>query len=515
MNTYKHFKLYKAGKKWCLMAVTIIAATMGAVASGEADSSTPADITDTNFTVQVDNKDNTDINNSPTATADSAQTKNVSTQQIQAETVDTKDNVQQSLTSDQPAPTPVGVQSSTVKNGWQNENNQWVYYINGHTSEGRTYSYLPTINGSGDNWYLVDNGVAQSGVQQWAGTYYDFDATTYLKVTNNYVQSQWGDWYMFTGDGSIASRVYQWAGTYYYFDPITYLRVDNDYRQSQWGDWYMFGGDGRIASQVYQWAGTYYYFDPTTHLRVDNDYRQSQWGDWYMFGGDGRIVSGFANWYGSLYFFDPTTYLKLTNTYFNGNGYWNNWDTYWADYSGVVHGVHYFSQFTPVWAGWGCAGASLTMLLSIHNIWPGVGTVIGGIPQGGNGGQIGNPYTGAGFGRVIQPNALAAYGRRWYGGVSDSSGATISQIVNSVLNGHPVLYYGWSPYDAGGVRNHCKIILGYNRNNGLFHVYDPCYGNGGWGAYSEGRTAYDRGWNSWITWNQLASEYAGQALTIY
>ena len=288
---------------------------------------------------------------------------------------------------------------------------------------------MPTINGTGNNWYLVDNGVAQSGVQQW-------------------------------------------AGTYYYFDPITYLRVDNDYRQSQWGDWYMFGSDG-------------------------------------------RIISGFCSWYGSLYFFDPTTFLKLTNTYFNGNGYWNNWDTYWADNNGVAHTVHYFSQFTPVWAGWGCAGAALTMLLSTHNIWPGVGNVIAGIPQGGNGGQIGNPYNGAGFSRVIQPNALATYGQRWYDGVSDSSGATISQIANSILNGRPVLYYGYSPYDAGGVRNHCKILLGYNRNNGMFHVYDLCYGNGGWSANSEGHTAYDRGWNAWITWGQLANEYGGQAITIY
>ncbi|MCC4371727.1 C39 family peptidase, partial [Limosilactobacillus reuteri] len=292
-------------------------------------------------------------------------------------------------------------------------------------------------------------------------------------------------------------------------------RVDNDYRQSQWGDWYMFGNDGRIATQVYQWAGTYYYFDPLTYLRVDNDYRQSQWGDWYMFGNDGRIISGFYNWQGSLYFFDPSTYLRLTNAYFNGNGYWNDWSAHWADYNGIVHSVTYFSQFRPVWAGWGCAGAALTMLLSIHNIWPGVGNVISGIPQGGNGGQIGNPYSGAGFSRVIQPGALAAYGRRWYGGVSDSTGATIAQIANAVLSGHPVIYYGYSPYDAGGARNHCKVIYGYNRNNGLFHVYDPCYGNGGWGAYSEGRTAYDRGYNAWISWGQLASEYAGQAVSIY
>ncbi len=51
---------------------------------------------------------------------------------------------------------------------------------------------------------------------------------------------------MFGQDGRIATKVYQWAGTYYYFDPNTYLRVDNNYRQSQWGDWYLFGNDGRF-----------------------------------------------------------------------------------------------------------------------------------------------------------------------------------------------------------------------------------------------------------------------------
>ena len=497
------------------MAITITAMTAGILTTANADTIDPNSTNATRSLVQTSTVENSTIK----AVDSQNVNQNNSSNNVDSKTVETKLEDPTMQTKG-----PVSPLSTTsvpkAKIGWQKETQGWTFYDqNGKTTTGRVYSYLPTITangtGAGNNWYLTDNGVVLSGVQKWADTYYDFDPNTYLRVDDNYVQSQWGDWYLFGNDGRIATQVQKWAGTYYYFDPTTYLRVDNDYRQSQWGNWYMFGGDGRIATQVYQWAGTYYYFDPTTYLRVDNDYRQSQWGNWYMFGGDGRIVSGFLNWYGSLYFFDPTTYLKLTNTYFNGNGYWNNWDTYWADNNGVVHGVRYFSQFTPVWAGWGCAGAALTMLLSIRNIWPGVGNVIAGIPQGGNGGQIGNQYNGAGFSRVIQPNALAAYGRRWYGAVTDSSGATINQIANSVLNGHPVLYYGYSPYDAGGVRNHCKIILGYNRNNGMFHVYDPCYGNGGWGANSEGHTAYDRGWNAWISWGQLANEYGGQAITIY
>lgn len=162
-------------------------------------------------------------------------------------------------------------QASNGKNGWVNENNQWTYYTNNEVASGRNYSYLPSINGNGKSWYLVDNGVVQSGVQQWAGSYYDFDANNnYQRVDNNYVQSQWGLWYLFGNDGRIKTGVQQWAGTYYYFDPVTYLRVDNDYRQSQWGDWYLFGNDGRILSGLQKWYGSYYYFDPVTYVKVTN-----------------------------------------------------------------------------------------------------------------------------------------------------------------------------------------------------------------------------------------------------
>ena len=240
--------------------------------------------------------------------------------------------------------------------------------------KGTQYVQLPTIpdtNVQGNtNWYFVKDGIAQSGVQQWAGSYYYFDPVTYLRVDNRYVQSQWGlkymfgkdgriatglykwdknnqwyyfnpitylavtndyiqandgNWYLFTADGTAASRVAQWAGTYYYFDPVTHLRVDNNYVQSQWGDWYLFGNDGRILSGVQQWAGTYYYFDPTTYLRVDDDYVTSQWGLKYMFGKDGRIATGLYKWdkNNQWYYFDPTTYLAVTNNYIQANdGHW-------------------------------------------------------------------------------------------------------------------------------------------------------------------------------------------------
>ena len=326
MDTKKHYKLYKDGKKWCVMTIAAVASVIGLATTANADD------TDTTTspvqTAQV--ADNSNVVELPQSNAESVQTiSNPANQNIENE------NSNSSVIPDDKSATPVQSQSAQEKNGWVNENNNWTYYNNGQVTNGRDYTYLPTINGEGHSWYLVDNGVVQSGVQQWAGSYYDFDANNnYQRVDNNYVQSQWGDWYLFGNDGRIQTGVQQWAGTYYYFDPTTYLRVDNDYRQAQWGDWYLFGNDGRIQTGVQQWAGSYYYFDPTTYLRVDNDYRQAQWGDWYLFGIDGRILSGLQNWKGQTYYFDPSTFKKVVNSDVTVNG-----TKYHLDNNGIAKAV--------------------------------------------------------------------------------------------------------------------------------------------------------------------------------
>ncbi|MDD1401408.1 peptidoglycan amidohydrolase family protein [Limosilactobacillus reuteri] len=316
MTNKKHYKLYKSGKNWCVMAITALALTVSLTGVASADTTVDTAQAETSL-AQSSASDATQIESTDAKIGESET--NQSNQNNQQGNISTQQATDQKANSVTPKSTEI---STPVKDGWVQESNGWTFYKNGKTDLGRTYSYLPTITsngkGSGSNWYLTDNGVIQTGVQKWADTYYYFDPSTYLRVDNDYRQSQWGDWYMFGKDGRIATKVYQWAGTYYYFDPSTYLRVNNDYRQSQWGDWYMFGKDGRIATKVYQWAGTYYYFDPSTYLRVNNDYRQSQWGDWYLFGNDGRILSGVHRWAGSVYYFDPSTYLRVDNDWREG-----------------------------------------------------------------------------------------------------------------------------------------------------------------------------------------------------
>ena len=313
MDLRKHYKLYKNGKQWCVMALATLASVIG-VATAVSANTTVISTNEINDSTQINTISNVNPNsasnekqatqeqsaatsqNNPasevvlkgsqsdaaTQSAESSSSAAISGNATSAQNANAKP-AQDSSEAAQPnaaATTTDSVSTATTqvrlaaadtqKNGWVPENNHLTYYDHGNIKEGRSYSYLPTINGQGYSWYLVDNGVVQSGVQKWAGTYYYFDPTTHLRVDNNYVQSQWGMWYMFGPDGRIATRVYQWAGTYYYFDPVTYLRVDNNYVQSQWGMWYLFGNDGRILSGLQKWAGSYYYFDPSTYLKLTN-----------------------------------------------------------------------------------------------------------------------------------------------------------------------------------------------------------------------------------------------------
>ncbi|KIS03510.1 Mannosyl-glycoprotein endo-beta-N-acetylglucosamidase [Paucilactobacillus wasatchensis] len=170
---------------------------------------------------------------------------------------------------------------------------------------------------------MFKDGIRQSDVQSWAGTYYYFDHATYLRVDNAYKKSNWGDYYLFGSDGRIQTQVQKWAGTYYYFDKKTYLKRTNAYLKSQWGGYYLFGSDGRIQTGVQKWAGSYYYFDKSTYLKRTNAYLKSQWGSWYLFKSSGKIASGWFTYGVSSYYFNPYTYLleKTVSSKMSGQVY--------------------------------------------------------------------------------------------------------------------------------------------------------------------------------------------------
>lgn len=317
----KRFKLYKSGKKWCVAAIVALVAgfSLSLGSAVHADVVTAQSVNNS-ADIELTNNSATPSSLSDSTSASSANSPQTSTESTLGSNSTSTSTSVSAYTSTSYAAT------STGQNGWVKQSNgSMAYYRNGQLDTGREYVQLNSLTNSGkQDWYLLDNGIAQSGVQKWMGTYYYFDPTTYLRVDNSYREQVWQDgthdWYMFGNDGKIITGVYNWQGSIYYFDPSSYLRVDNQYIATQQdGRGYLFGNDGRAVSGVNWWQGTYYYFDPVSHLRVDHDYREQVWSngihDWYMFGDGGRIVTGAYNWQGSLYYFDPSSYLKVTSDY--------------------------------------------------------------------------------------------------------------------------------------------------------------------------------------------------------
>ena len=178
-------------------------------------------------------------------------------------------------------------------------------------------------------------------------------------------------------------------------------------------------------------------------------------------------------------------------------------------------------------APWGCASAALGMILGydghkVDRAW--LKSAQDGLPRyskSNPNGQQGDPYTGAGFGWVINSTGLTNYDHKWDNNVVDVSGASIATLKSLVLSGHPVLYYGWSSYqnlDADKNRNHCKVIVGFK--DGKFKVqdplYDPRFAGAGDGGMHEGvhNFGYDNGKEYWSSIEKLAAEYNGHALTL-
>ena len=129
------------------------------------------------------------------------------------------------------------------------------------------------------------------------------------------------------------------------------------------------------------------------------------------------------------------------------------------------------------------------------------------------GGQKGNVYYGAGFGWVITPGSLANYAKKWYSNVSNISNVSTQNIVDRIINGNPVLYYGYSSYQANTIRNHCKVIAGYKDNK--FLVYDPLYYSSSAKAGSGGpNKTYDRGAMAWVSITDFTKEWDGRAIGI-
>ncbi len=205
-----------------------------------------------------------------------------------------------------------------------------------------------------------------------------------------------------------------------------------------------------------------------------------------------------------------TTYYSL----YDGNrwlGYLASWAT--VPYELRFLNVPYVSQFRPIMAPDGCAPAALSMALQAVGVNPSLSYLMNNLPMAGSvpGGQAGSIY-GGGFQYVITPAALTVYAQNWDKNARNISGASTTQIIAEVVTGHPVLYYGFSPYQKSGDynRNHCHVIAGFDPNRG-FEIMDPGYNTQFDRAGSAGgNSRFDHGPVYWISLSSFESEYAHQ-----
>ena len=330
-------------------------------------------------------------------------------------------------------------------NGWQKQNDMTYYY-----NEGQKATGVQSINGS--QYYFNNEGQLQKNyfLTKDNHTYYFQNDGTRL---NDGFYKNWGHTYYFQADGA---------------------RLDNGFYKN-WGHTYYFQGDGS---------------------RLDNNFYKN-WGHTYYFGNDGARWDNriYSNWGRNYYFGNDGALLVNNFAMINGNDYY-------ANNQGVLSSVRYQSQLAPIMALEGCTVAALQMLVSVKNINIPLSYAYNHLPQ------IGGAFNSAGFVGIIPAKDLVNYGRQWDSGLKDISGSSLGDLYNWVTSGHPVIYYGFSAWEtAYQNRNHAKVILGIN--NGKFHVYDSCYPS----IYSKpgsfGSGPYGHGADSYLTWNQVASEYNG------
>ena len=216
------------------------------------------------------------------------------------------------------------------------------------------------------------------------------------------------------------------------------------------------------------------------------------------------------------------TYYWLNKKGKKSIGYINKKAVATPNQAKTIEKTPYVSQYVPVKTPWGCAGASMAMLLGSQGqkITTSLLTKIqNNLPmQPVKGGQKGNVYTGVGFGYVISPGALAKYARTFKKGKKiiniSSKKLTVDDLKMYIQAGKPVLYYGFSSYQKAGdyKRNHCKVITGYKK--GKFLVYDPLYYSKFDKAGTGGKNMnYDHGAIAWVPESAIQAEFCHKALS--
>lgn len=136
----------------------------------------------------------------------------------------------------------------------------------------------------------------------------------------------------------------------------------------------------------------------------------------------------------------------------------------------------YTSQHFPFDAPNGCEATALKMALSTKGVGENISLngFLKKMPRAKydhNKGFVGNPYAVNHTNQdwTIYPSALAPFGRKYYNGVYNITGASKTKIINEVQHGNPVI--AATGYRMRKATGHTLVVVGYKR--GYFKMADP------------------------------------------
>ena len=224
----KHYKLYKSGKQWLTMGITIASLAFGITMATDAQADVVAQDNATSTTQVAQSQQTVESatvaasyasTNSSTASASNnvvsaqpATTNNFSTN-VASQASQTTSVAQNGLVKEN-GNTYYYNNNAKVTNEWEQVNNSWYYFGNEGNAQTGWYQSQAGF------WYYFNNETAQAetGWQKINNNWYHFDETN-ANASTGWYQSNAGFWYYFDQSNAWAEKGWQKINNvWYYFD---------------------------------------------------------------------------------------------------------------------------------------------------------------------------------------------------------------------------------------------------------------------------------------------------------
>lgn len=248
----KHYKLYKSGKQWLTMGITIASLAFGITMATDAQ----ADVVTQNNAA------------STTQVAQSQQV--VGSATVAASYASTNSNAT-SASANIPSAQPASTSSSTTN-------------IAGQTSSSTSVAQNGLVKENGNTYYYNNNAKVTNEWEQVNNNWYYFGNEGNAQI--GWYQSQAGFWYYFNDETAQAETGWQKINNNWYHFDETNANASTGWYQSNAGFWYYFDNTNAWALTGWQKINNvWYYFDTTNANMLTGT--QTIDGKTYNFGSNG------------------------------------------------------------------------------------------------------------------------------------------------------------------------------------------------------------------------------------